>query len=343
MFKFFKKKSIIYYIIIATLIYSNEINAFKILFKLPTRSRPAIALNLIKSLNNQLSNKIDYKILLTCDIDDHSMNNKRIKRQLEEMQNVEYVFDYSSSKIHACNRDLNSIKFDFDVLVLLSDDMVPVAPNLDIEIINEFLHKFPDFDGVINFNDGVVGDKLCTLPIIGKKFLEKLGYIYNPGYKSVFCDLELRLVAQNLNKYSYNDKILFRHDHASITRNSDELDQRNAAQKFYLRDKHFFISQMLKNFDLDTSYIYSSKYFFGNDDCNFEKSYVILGDCNNNKNIEKLIKIFNFIQTRDLYKNIELIFTNKDIEEINKFACSKVLSYLDLNDFDENNIEKALL
>jgi hypothetical protein len=328
-------------ITLLTFIFFN-VNAYKILFKLPTRARPKKALELIKNLQSKLSNKIDYKIFLNCDIDDKSMNNKKIKSKLDNIAKLNYRFHYSSSKMDACNRDLDLLGSDFDVLVLLSDDMVPIMQNLDIEIINAFIDKFPNFDGIVNFNDGRVGDKLCTLPIIGKEYLKKFGYIYYPNYKSVYCDLEMKLVSMSLNKYAYFDKVLFRHDHATFMRSFDELSLKNESEIFYLHDKKLFISRLVKNFGLDNMYCYSSKQLFGIYNVIFEKSLIIMGNPENNNNLSKISKLFKIIEENNLYNKIELIFTNKNIENIKSFVCGKNLVTIDLNNFDDDNIGDVL-
>ncbi|PCJ57935.1 MAG: hypothetical protein COA65_08730 [Rhodospirillaceae bacterium] len=137
----------------------------------------------------------------------------------------------SNNKIHACNRDIEKGK-DWDIIVLISDDMIPQIDGWD-EIIRQAMTKYyPDTDGTLWFNDGYQ-DRICTLCIIGRKYFDRFGFIYHPDYNSLFCDNEFTEVAKGLDKMTYFTACIFRHEHFA---NNPQIKR----DKLYDRNEAFF-------------------------------------------------------------------------------------------------------
>ena len=223
----------------------------KILFKLPSRTRPNRVFEVLDATINNLSNKQDFLFLLTLDEDDISMNNEDIKKKLDSYPNMNYIFGKSNSKIHAVNRDLNEFQKDWDILVLLSDDMVPVELGFDNVIRNKFNEHFPDFDGVTWFNDGFQKNRINTLCILGKKYYKRFNYIYHPDYKSLYCDNEFTQVANVLKKQVYSDQVIIEHRHFSIGNNRERYDQLYVRNDSLMKsDEMVYWNRHKKNFDL---------------------------------------------------------------------------------------------
>lgn len=224
----------------------------KILFKLPSRTRPDRVFEVLDATINNLSDKENFLFLLTLDEDDLTMNNETIIEKLNSYPNMNYIFGTSNSKIEAVNRDLNEFNKEWDILVLLSDDMVPVYNGFDEIIRNCFDINFPDSDGVTWFNDGFQKNKLNTLCILGKKYYKRFNYIYHPSYKSLFCDNEFTIVANILGKQKYFDLVIIEHKHFSIGNNRERYDQlymRNDSLMSLDGENYKIRSQ--KNFDLN--------------------------------------------------------------------------------------------
>tara|TARA_Y100001973_G_C5175746_1_gene321788 strand:- start:260 stop:829 length:570 start_codon:yes stop_codon:yes gene_type:complete len=184
------------------------------------------------------------------DDDDKTMNTKDIKTFLKRLRKngVDIVYHYgnSKSKVEACNANLENEKA--DVLMLVSDDMIPQLRNYDEVIFESFDRTFPDFDGGIKFNDGLRPDMLMTLPIIGWKVYESWGYIYHPDYTSLFCDNEQTTVLQMMGKFAVSDICIAKHEWTSEP--FDELHARNENQSMYQRDGNIFHQRRSRNFDL---------------------------------------------------------------------------------------------
>lgn len=224
----------------------------KILFKLPSRSRPNRLFEVLDLTYEKLVNKEDFLFLLTLDSDDSTMNNPDVLDRINSYKNMNYIFDFSDSKISAVNRDLDEFDKSWDILVLLSDDMYPIINGFDNILRINFMQYFPDFDGVLWFNDGYKKSELNTLCILGKKYYDRFGYIYHPSYKSLYCDNEFTEVAKQLNKQKYFSDVIIEHKHYSNGDNSqyyDELYKIN--EKYFLEDKTNFNNRKKTNFDLD--------------------------------------------------------------------------------------------
>lgn len=206
----------------------------KILCKFPSRSRPEKFKEVFSLYKNMASGKHELIFVLSFDSDDESMNNDDMKKWLSEQgSNVHWFYGQSTSKISAINADMDR-GWEFDILLLASDDMIPVKPGYDDTIVKDMIAHFPNFDGVIHYNDGIRGDKLNTLCILGKKYFDNFGYIYHPSYISVFADNEFTEVSYALGKARYIDRVIIQH--RWMEQGKDALYQRNENPALYQKD-----------------------------------------------------------------------------------------------------------
>lgn len=197
----------------------------KLLIKFPTRNRPDKFFKML-DLYYLYMRTNNFKFIVSCDTDDHTMNNSEVMKRLDSYPNLDYFFGENKSKIEAINNNLEDV--DFDILLLASDDMQPVKPGYDLTIKNNMEEHFPDMDGVLWFNDGFQKSNLNTLVIIGKQYYDRFKYIYHPSYKSLYCDTEFTYVSKMLKKVKYFDEILIKHVQYSIVNEiPDDLYIRN--------------------------------------------------------------------------------------------------------------------
>lgn len=188
----------------------------KILFKYSSRSRPDKFFFGLDSIVKNMMRPKDHQILCTFDTDDLSMNNEKVISKLATEYtdyNITWVFGESKNKIDAINRDIDKADSDWDILVNMSDDMEFIERGFDQFICYEMEQRYPDTDGVLHFPDGHTQERLMTMSIIGRRYFERTNYIYHPDYKSLWCDNEAMQVAKKLNKISYINHQLFRHNH----------------------------------------------------------------------------------------------------------------------------------
>jgi hypothetical protein len=181
-----------------------------LLIKFPTRNRPDKFIKTFTKYLMYLDDK-STKFIITCDNDDKSMKEESLVEFLLEFENVKLCYGDNNSKIEAVNADLKDVNF--DILLLASDDMVPMVKGYDSIIKQKMMELYPDTDGVLWFNDGYQGNRLNTLSIMGKKYYDRFNYIYNPNYLSVWCDNEFMDVANILNKQTYINDVIIKHEH----------------------------------------------------------------------------------------------------------------------------------
>lgn len=187
----------------------------KILFKFPTRSRPEKFFAGIKNITDNVSSD-NYQIVVSCDSDDASMRWENIKERFEAINNNKILIAWglSDNKIHAVNRDVDKAD-PWGILVVMSDDMAFQVKGFDDIIRKDMVEYFPDGDGFLHYNDGNQKSNVSTMSIMGRKYYDRTGYIYHPGYSSVWCDVEATEVAYMLGKHKYmgDEMVIFRHLH----------------------------------------------------------------------------------------------------------------------------------
>lgn len=200
----------------------------KILFKYPIRasfngeiiqSRIDKFFDTLDKYYEYIENKTDYFFLISCDTEDIGMNNLTIRKRFENYKNLYVRFDDNKSKIEACNAGVTDFVENegCDIIMLISDDMIPQVVGFDNIIRDDMYRLFPDTDGCLWYSDGFQRDRLCTLSIIGVKYYNRFNYIYHSSYFSVWSDYEFQVVAQSMGKIQYNPKCLIRHEHKDFT------------------------------------------------------------------------------------------------------------------------------
>ena len=127
--------------------------------------------------------------------------------------------------------------------------MVPQVKGYDKIISEKMCDYYPNTDGVLWFNDGFAQNRLNTLCILGKKYYKRFNYIYYPEYKSTWCDNEFMEVANSLNKQTYFDEVIIKHEHPDWGfGHYDNIHSKN--QNDFVYDKTMYESRKNNNFGL---------------------------------------------------------------------------------------------
>jgi hypothetical protein len=243
----------------------------RILIKIPSRQRSEQLLRVTGEWIKRLSGLHECVFLFTLDIDDPSVvvTAARLKdlfasqAQLRAWGAADELSGHRAmcetrigpagrTKVQACNADIDWMRGQMmrywgvapDVIVLSSDDMVPLVDHIDDVIAHDMTVCAPDLDGALWYNDGYRGEALCTLPVMGATYYDRFGYIYHPSYKSLWCDNEYTDVGKALGKLPYIDTCILKHQHPLNDREhvlDDALYQRNA--KPWVEDKANYIKR----------------------------------------------------------------------------------------------------
>jgi hypothetical protein len=138
-----------------------------------------------------------------------------IKNITHQVAWSEIYYGNSTNKIEAVNADIANIQWPWDIVVIVSDDMVPQVKGYDDILRSHMIAKFSDTDGILWLNDGTQGNNLNTISIMGRKMYNSFGYLYHPDYKSLFCDTEFTDLCKGslASKCTYIPYMLIKHEH----------------------------------------------------------------------------------------------------------------------------------
>lgn len=203
----------------------------QLLVKLPSRQRPATLLKVARMYRDMAR---DATVLVTLDNDDRTAPIK----QLNDMGVLVNTMD-RVSKIAAVNHGLSDLHW--DVVLVASDDMWPIMEGYD-DIIRRDMPD--DLDACLWYHDGVQS-RLCTLPVMGRKYFDRTGRVYHPGYMSYYADDHMHIEARNLGKLSPMLPCIIKHEHPFFkgAMPNDSLYNFNRTHK--AQDKAFYLSQGL--------------------------------------------------------------------------------------------------
>ena len=219
-----------------------------LLIKYPTRERFYQFELILRRAYELCDNKDNVHFLITYDMDDTNFNLDYARTFIPE-KHITFIGGYSENKVHACNRDMKNshlwVLWQWDAVMLLSDDMVCQVQGWDNDIKEAFDN---DYDKAIHFRDGYTD--LMTLALIGRKYYERFNYIYNPEYKSLFCDNEMMEVAKLLGKYQYNNNVIFKHEHYANNRRLRKDALMKKTESYFYEDKATYDKRKQINFGL---------------------------------------------------------------------------------------------
>jgi len=218
------------------------LNTMRILVKFPTRGRPVKFSDTFARYVDYADDPSNIHFLVTMDSDDKTVTMDLINQTIQKHASTQIFVRRSGNKIIAINRDMHEAP-PFDILLLASDDMIPQVKGYDTIIRKKMQEHFPDTDGVLWFNDGYQRNRLNTLCILGRKYYQRFGYIYNPSYKTVYCDNEFMDTATKLKRQVYDSRVIIKHMHPDFGQTQvDETYMKNLSgidddQRTYLRRK----------------------------------------------------------------------------------------------------------
>lgn len=219
----------------------------KLLLKFPTRGRPRQFLTTLNGWIESAANPANLAVLVSYDEDDSSMTPAVIAEAEKLHPSLIAVRGKSESKIHACNRDLPEYAADWDVVLLVSDDMWNTCRGWDNRIRDAMQRYFPDTDGALWFYDSCQ-TKINTLECVGRKRYAYFGYLYHNSYKSFWCDNETTAVGVRDKKLVMIEQPICKHQHPSWGRGmqNDATYQKN--HPFWKQDEANFYKRQATGF-----------------------------------------------------------------------------------------------
>lgn len=133
-----------------------------------------------------------------------------------------------------------------DILIYLSDDFK--CPENWFELV------LKEFEGetkplLIKVDDCLQGFHVpvLTIPIMNRALYERLGYFWNPEYKSMFCDEDLYWTAKKLGALKMCPHLKFPHEHPANGKAPDD-DTYRASAKNWNQGQQVFIKRKAAGF-----------------------------------------------------------------------------------------------
>lgn len=209
------------------------------LIKYASRGRPKWFKRHIQNIVRTIATK-NYLILVSCDVNDATMNNPDIRAFCSHYQ-IKLCYGNSTSKVEAINADIADCGYKWDILINTSDDMCFVVQAWDKILENKIKSVWGNsLDFFAHFNDGYTKDALATMSILGYDYYMRDGYVYHNSYKSFSCDAEAYYVAILRDKHHYFDTVLFKHQHpANTPLPNDETYRINSTYTKHDTDNYF--------------------------------------------------------------------------------------------------------
>lgn len=217
----------------------------KILFNIATRARSKKFYNVIANIMEMVSGD-SYQFLVKVDDDDPDKAG-----YIFTNDKMQWMWGKSDSKIHAINRNIPS-SHRWDIIVDVSDDFVFTKKGFD-----DIIRKHCGPDDCLHFPEPFAqreakrsrNEDIIIMACMGRKYYERFGYIFNPEYKSLFCDNELTAVAKLLGRYKYVNQSIFYHAHPQAGFGKADA-QTIHTESFWDVDKKTYEERKAKNFDI---------------------------------------------------------------------------------------------
>ena len=207
-----------------------------LLIKYPTRSRPELFLKTLKEYIDNESKQHSITYIITYDKDDLTMTKEVVQKAISFGANIIFCQGESKNKIEACNANIDMWK-DWDIIVLISDDMHVQIQGWDARIVRDMQKNYPDTNGCLWYHDGSSQRQISTLSIIGRKYYDRFGYIYHPSYKSFFCDNEYTEVAIKNHAIKFINGTIIKHQHPAWGQGISMYALYNHNNKYWAEDE----------------------------------------------------------------------------------------------------------
>lgn len=212
----------------------------KLLIKVQTHGDADHLIKTIENYHQNLSQELPFQIIMSTDLEEPTINSTEFTARLKAFPNVTVMSSAGKSKVEAYNQGIKDNIKQFDIVIVSSDQLTPFEKNYDKTISDLFTKEFPDGDGVLNFvNYG--NESINEVPVIGKKYFQRFGYIYNPEYQNSAYDRELTFTSRILGKEFLHNQEIYKKIPSAEESTTDAI----------THDETVFQKRRLNNFDLD--------------------------------------------------------------------------------------------
>lgn len=171
---------------------------------LPSRQRPDA---LKRFFEGYIETEADSKGVVLLDIDDPKLHEYEIRNFPKDWIAIAGIrHDGLASMFNeAFHRFPNEPWYSY-----MTDDTIPRTKHWDKILIEKAGN-----DGVAYPDDGINGEKLAGIPVIGGDLVRDMGWLALPGLKRIYIDNAITEVARRAGKLHYCPEVLIEHMHFS--------------------------------------------------------------------------------------------------------------------------------
>lgn len=183
----------------------------------PTRGRPDQAIRLALSVLQTASQPKRIELLFYVDNNDAEQANyiqafQQQKLQFDRFLRCSLMIGEPIGISKAWNE--LAARSQGDLLIMAADDQTYNTAGWDDRLLIE-IQRFSDEIFCAWFNDGHWGEKLCTFPIVSRRWCLTLGYFTTGLFECLYDDLWIMDLAQRLDRLHYIPNVLTEHLHWS--------------------------------------------------------------------------------------------------------------------------------
>lgn len=191
----------------------------------------------------------DFEVVITVDANDPK-SKEAADRVTDRHPNVSVYVQESEPFNCVKGWNLAAEKAVGRVIVQLTDDFSP-PPEWDQRLLELAPADWINGEYAVHVNDAYVRD-LMTLAIVTRKRYARFGYLFYPGYESIFCDTELTEVAYRDGVVIQAMHLIFEHKHPDcFKRQRDQVDLKHASKERWNTGELLYNFRKARNFPLD--------------------------------------------------------------------------------------------
>jgi glycosyltransferase involved in cell wall biosynthesis len=188
----------------------------------PTRSRPQKSIETIKKWVECSSTAIEIIVSLDDDDPDRKEYERLYMQEPFFRTSTTILFNQTRSSVSAINNGAMESKG--QILIVVSDD-TDCFKGWDTALYKATEGKT---DYILKTQDGIQ-PYIITMPVLDRKYLERTGNIYDPGFDHLFCDTYMTCVA-DINGRKITSDFVFPHNNPGhYGKPIDDVNRKNDA------------------------------------------------------------------------------------------------------------------
>jgi len=206
----------------------------------PSRGRCFEAMEAMQQWISKSSGIHEIEYLCSVDIDDPSL-----QCYIDNFDSDYLLINDNRSIVGAVN--VGALDSKGDCLVVISDDF-DCIDDWDM-VLHQRINGKKDF--AILIDDGIQKE-IMTLPIISRELYNKIGFIYYPGYFSMFADNDITEVCKKHGTLIDATDLLFKHRHYTVEggMKRDHIYDRENSKSAWVMGEKLFKKRKAANFNL---------------------------------------------------------------------------------------------